>query len=303
MEEHPRRGDGRAHAAVVPVADDGVADRGQVHADLVGAAGLQLAAPAAARSAGRSIAGPHLVAGPGRPAAGHDGHAASGWRVERPIGASMTPSGRLGHAPHQGRVAPRRPVGPPSAATSAVYAVGVRATTSRPEVSRSRRCTMPGRCGLAHRGQLGVAGQQPVDQRALGPDRRRGARRGPAACRRRARRRPRRPRAPGRPGPVRGGDSTGSSPQVDARRTARPPPVAGRRTTTAPSMRDGAGGDERRGLAPAATGDEADDPVDPLPVERGRDLLTDRLAHRSGRRLAGCGRPAGSRARGSPRRP
>jgi len=50
-------------------------------------------------------------------------------------------------------------------------------------------------------------------------------------------------------------------------------------------------------------GDEADDPVHPLPVERGRDLLTDRLAHRSDRQPAGCGRPAGSQARGSPRQP
>ena len=53
-------------------------------------------------------------------------------------------------------------------ATSASAASLVRATTSRPELPTSRRCTMPGRCGSPDAGDLGKAGQQPVDERAVG---------------------------------------------------------------------------------------------------------------------------------------
>ena len=44
----------------------------------------------------------------------------------------------------------------------------VRATTSRPGLPASRRCTMPGRIGLADACDLGELGQQPVDQRPVG---------------------------------------------------------------------------------------------------------------------------------------
>ena len=56
----------------------------------------------------------------------------------------------------------------------------VRATTSRPELPASRRCTMPGRVRVADAGDLGVPGEQPVDERARRCCRRRDGRRGPA---------------------------------------------------------------------------------------------------------------------------
>ena len=47
-------------------------------------------------------------------------------------------------------------------------ALSVRATTSKPELPASRRWTMPGRSGLPDPGDVGEAGEQTVDEGAVG---------------------------------------------------------------------------------------------------------------------------------------
>ena len=71
-----------------------------------------------------------------------------GSRRSRPIGASMTPCGALGCAPHQRQVARARPCGRRAASTSAVVGVG---GAGHDEQARRAACRgggrCPGRCG------------------------------------------------------------------------------------------------------------------------------------------------------------
>ena len=74
MEDHAGDLEAVAGAPVVAVADDGVAEAGQVDPDLVRAARLQLAVEERADD-GLPVAVADLVAGAGLLAAGHDRHA------------------------------------------------------------------------------------------------------------------------------------------------------------------------------------------------------------------------------------
>ena len=91
-----------------------------------------------------------------------------GRRTDRPIGASITPRGDVGHAPHERDVVGARRRARRASRRGSSYAAGVRATTSRPLVSRSRRCTMPGRAGSPTPRELRVAREQAVHERAVG---------------------------------------------------------------------------------------------------------------------------------------
>ena len=108
---------------------------------------------------------------------GSRGRAADRRVDRRPRAASGTP-----HT--SARYAPARRVRAASCVDQRV--VGRRRCGPRPagpDVPTSRRCTMPGRCGSPDAGQLRVAGEQPVDERARRRCRRPGARRGRPACR------------------------------------------------------------------------------------------------------------------------
>ena len=86
------------------------------------------------------------------------------WLRCRPIGSSTVPPPVM--TPRaQGEVVRARSRAAASCATSAVCASGVRATTSSPLVSLSRRCTSP---GARHDGELGVERQQRILQRVAG---------------------------------------------------------------------------------------------------------------------------------------
>ena len=65
--------------------------------------------------------------------------------VERPIGASTTPRGAVGSSPHERQVVALDVTRARARRRAARRRAAVRATTSRPLVSRSSRCTMPGR--------------------------------------------------------------------------------------------------------------------------------------------------------------
>ena len=119
-------------------------------------------------SAGPSKRSTHLVLGAGRPAVDDDRHPQRVARDRARSARRSMPCGALGMAPHHGVVAPRRPCGRRTAPTAPPRAVGVRATTSSPELPASRRWTMPGPVRLADAGELGEAGQQAVDERAVG---------------------------------------------------------------------------------------------------------------------------------------
>ena len=84
---------------------------------------------------------------------------------ERPIGASIMPRGDESR-PHTNAMYTRSTVRAASCATSESYARAERATTSRPLVSRSSRCTMPGPHRVADRVDPGKPREQPVDERA-----------------------------------------------------------------------------------------------------------------------------------------
>ena len=129
-----------ADAAVGAVADDRVADRGEVDADLVGAPGLQPAAQRGdLRRVGRSCAARGTRCGPGarrrRPpsASGRGGRGRSGRRSPRRVRRV---------APHQRAVGRARRGGPASAATSAAYA----AACGRRRAARWCRRRGGGRC-------------------------------------------------------------------------------------------------------------------------------------------------------------
>ena len=83
------------------------------------------------------------------------------------------------------------------------YAAGERATTMRPLVSRSSRCTMPGRAGSPTGAISGKRASKPVDERAAGVAGARDARRARPASRPRRHRRPHSARRPRRLDPPR----------------------------------------------------------------------------------------------------
>ena len=108
-----------------------------------------------------------FVAGAGGPARVAHGHA----RAAR----GRTPDGRVDRAARRRRAAPtraRRSAGRPRAPRAARPARrtrgAVRATTIRPLVSRSRRCTMPGTERIADACDLGIAREQSVHERPGG---------------------------------------------------------------------------------------------------------------------------------------
>ncbi len=297
MQEQPWHDQGLPHAAVVPITDDGMADRGQVDTDLVGPAGLQLAAQQG-EVRWSVVAGPDLVARAGRSSSGHHGLARGLARRTADRGVDH-PARRLGHAPDEGRVASLDPAVPERGDER-----GVRRRRQGHHQEAGGVPVEPmddaGAVGLADLRQLRVSGQQPVDQGALALTS---------------------TRVHDQPGRLVDHDHVGvlvddvhgdagvrsrwglggKLPEVDGQRLSRGDalPSGGDHRPVDP---DRARSDERRRLAPAATGDEADNPVHPLTVERGRDLLKDRLAHRPGRLAVRYGRPAASPARGSRRR-
>ena len=168
-----------------------------------------------------------------------------------------------------------------------------RATTSRPEVSRSSRWTIPGRLGLlAARDARARAG---VDERAGRVPRRPGGRRGRRACRRRAGARPRRrsaaasASAPACGAAASGGSSSSSSPArepVALRPRARRRP-ARRRSTSARSAaaREPSSGAREEAVEPLARG--------LVRNAHGRSVCTRRRRRRgAGRRSASSSAPS-----------
>ena len=145
VQGQPRRA--VAAPAVHRVADHRVSGVGEVDADLVGPAGaqpdLQLGGP--------RVAGEHPEVGDGGAAAVHHGHplAIAGVAADRRVDGG----GGFGEL-----AVDQRPVDAGEAALLELGGeVAVRlldlATTSRPEVSRSRRCTIPGRSSPPSRDQ------------------------------------------------------------------------------------------------------------------------------------------------------
>ena len=132
-------------------------------------------------------------------------------RRSRPSGASIVPAARRRAALDEREVLARHLARAAERLCSARVRASVRATTSSPEVSRSRRWTMPGALGSSPPGR--AAGQR-LHERARRGARAPGARRRRRACRPRAGARPRRRRANGAP--------AASRPPPAARRLRRP---------------------------------------------------------------------------------
>ena len=228
-----------------------------------------------------------LVAGAGRLAP--HGHRHAGAVAAGPADRGVDQPGRRRHrAPHQRAVAALDRRGGRASPRARRRPRALRATTSSPEVPLSRRWTMPGRSGWPDVGDLGVPGQQAVDQRA---GRVAGARvdhEARRACRRRPGRRPRRRPAPATAGSAARSTSAGASgtsmstTSPSATRCDRAVHRRRRRRVTAPLV------DQRRGLGPAAPGDERDHPVEPLAVERPRHDL----AHHARSRPSAPGSPS-----------
>ena len=132
---------------------------------------------------------------------------------------------------------------------------------------------MPGRLGSPTPGDLGVAGQQAVDERAACAGRRPGARPGRPACR---------PRAGASSSCTTGTSTAGSASRPAAavaararrpRRRRRRPAARTASVTTCRPTAHRARVDQRGDLGPAQPGDHGDDAVDPLPGQRlGHDL-------------------------------
>ena len=192
----PRR---RAAAAVDGVADQRMPGEGHVHADLVGAPGLEPALdqrragalrPNRSSTRARVTAGlPSRSAPPsvcGRPDAGRC-RPRSGGRRPAPSDAGEVGEARLrrvGRAVGHGEVAPLEVVGGELRARGPRWAASDLATTRRPEVSLSMRWTMPGPEPPADaRERPAAVVQQRVDQRAVRRCPARDARRARRACR------------------------------------------------------------------------------------------------------------------------
>ena len=155
----PRRGRVVPAAPVRAVPEDRVADRAQVHADLVGPAGARRRLEQ--RRAGQPLADleprlgrPALAVGPRR-------CARPGGRGARRRRTCRAPPGR-GRAPGSGV----RPRGAASSRASASCASSVFATSISPDVPASSRCTMPGRSGPPFRDSGDAHAEQAVHERA-----------------------------------------------------------------------------------------------------------------------------------------
>ena len=138
----------------------------EVHADLMRAAGLE---PAVERACTPDRVNATRTSYSVR-AALPDSRTAM--RVRRAVGP---PDRRVDHAarrreraPHERDVPAVDACGSRSARRGCRTRAAVRATTSRPLVSRSRRCTMPGRISSPTRRHLGVQREQAVHERAVG---------------------------------------------------------------------------------------------------------------------------------------
>ena len=221
----------------------------------------------------------------------------SGSPGSRPIGASIMPCGALGCPHTSARRSARPAVWAANWATSVVGGLGRAGDDQQPRAADVEAVDDARAMRLADAGELGEAGQQPVDQRAVAGCRRPGGRPGRPACRRRSRRRRRgRPRTRRRrPAPA--ARPPGSPP----RRSPRPAPVR-RRTlpdvaTVTPSTRHAPGGDHRRRRRPADVGQQRDDPVEPLAVERRRHPLGSGSSRRTGASTADRRGASASRAR------
>ena len=90
-----------------------------------------------------------------------------GRRTDRPMGASITPRGDVGHAPHQRVVAPLDVVGGEHL-DQPVVGGGRARDHEQPAGVAVEPVHDPGPRRIADVGDLGVAGEQPVDQRAVG---------------------------------------------------------------------------------------------------------------------------------------
>ena len=198
----------RPGVPVARIAGDRMADRGEVGADLVRAAGLQAGLDQGV--GGQRLE--HREVGARRRGRRGRGRRASRGRGGRGRAArrSCPCASAGGPRPAPGRCA--RPRGALIIAASRRCASSSRATTISPEVSLSRRWTIPGRSGLAAAEQLA----EHVDQ-----GRRRGARaprgrRGPRAC---------------RPPPA--DSSAWTTPRLARSRLARRSAPAGRRAASA----------------------------------------------------------------------
>ena len=172
-------------------------DLGQVGADLVGAAGLQ----AHVQERGRGQLLDHREVGHRRPwPARCRWSAGARRRRSRPSGASMVPDGRRRACPPPAPGSGARAPGRRSPACRRSKAGSDLATTIRPDVSRSRRWTMPGRAGSsppAARPASAPRQRRPAVARGAGAPPARRACRPPAGARpRRAPRTPAPRRAP-----------------------------------------------------------------------------------------------------------
>ena len=236
-----------------------------VHPQLVRPPGLGRQ-PEQRRAGKRSTTSQRVTARPS--AARRHAHALALPRM-RPIGRSMRP--RPAPAPPRGR-SPRSAsiVRSRNCRASPSSAAAVRATSSTPEVSRSRRWTMPGRSARADAARARPAGRATRSRPS------RAARRAPdappcrAACRWRAGARPRRgPRAAGPPASIVAGSaaarraSTTRAPGAQRVRAFRATPSTATRPASTSALRLRARADARRSV-----GEEA---VEPLAGRRRRD--------------------------------
>ena len=155
-----------ARAAVRRVTDDRMSD-GAAGAHGSGACDRSRAGTRAASTSGSRVRREHLVRGARRAAALADRH---------PRAASHATARSARRSRHVARRdAPRRARGTHArlrGAASARRACRTRSAcarrASRPLVSRSRRCTIPGRCGSPTSRELGEAREQPVHERPGG---------------------------------------------------------------------------------------------------------------------------------------
>ena len=163
-----------------------VADRRHVDADLVGAPGLErrlaAASPAAAaRSSSKWVRASRGVVGVDR-----EQHAVAAVAADRRVDRARA---RVGMPVHQRQVLASQPPRRPAAPSARGGRASLLATTSSPEVSRSRRCTIPARHGssppAARPASACASVPRPVAARRMHDHARR-------ACRRPAGARPRR---------------------------------------------------------------------------------------------------------------
>ena len=159
--------------AVLRVAGDRVADRQQVRADLVRAAGLEPHAQQLSSGSARSIS-KWVIASRGSSVSVERRVRT---RRSRPSGASIVPAQAPAGGPRRARGTRARSRARASAAVQRRVGGASRASTSRPDVSRSRRWTTPGRSGSSPPGD---AARERLGERALRMPGRRDARRRPA---------------------------------------------------------------------------------------------------------------------------